>query len=309
AIIHWSSSEPASSLAVYGTNQANPSLTASNFGLTVSHSVELDNLNGGSTYYFYVVSSDVAGNTSTNNNGGTLFQFVAPPPAPILMIDEYSDPLFGAPPLSGYTQALNQVGIPYDVWDASIHGAPTLSVLRPYRTVIWRVPELTGVWTAAEQSAISNYLHSGGSLLVSSMELLSRLEEAGGSAFIHQVLQVQSYVADPDSSGAFEIIGSQNETVGNGIDSIMDYSPYDNVWQGLLGPDLSDTITPAANASPVLRNDVGDVVGLRWPAVGNQAPGRLVFFSFPLDAVPLDGSHDDRVRLLRNILNFLAPGS
>ena len=297
--ISWTSDEPASSLVFYGTNPVLNSLTFSvvNSALTTSHALSIDGLVPGRTYYFYVVSVDEAGNAATNSNGGALYSFVAPTVAPLLMIDEYTDAFFGAPPLSGYTNALNQVGIDYDVWIVANRGEPTFNTLHPYRVVIWRVPELAGAWSAGEQSAISNYLHTGGSLLVSSMEILSRLEEAGATNFIHQVLQVQSYITDPDSSGAAQIIGSQNETVGNGIDAIMDYSVYEDLWGGLLGPDISDTITPAGNASPVLRNDAGDIVGLRWPAVGNTAPGRLVLFTFPLDAVPISSGVNDRINL------------
>ena len=309
--ISWASDEPATSIVYYGTNPVLSSLTfaATNATLTTSHSLSVGGLVSGRTYYYYVVSTDEAGNTATNSNGGSLFSFVAPVVAPLLMIDEYTDQFFGAPPLSGYTNALNQVGIQYDVWIVANRGEPTFNTLHPYRAVIWRVPELTGAWSVPEQNAISNYLHTGGSLLVASMEILSRLEEVGATNFTHQVLQVQSYITDPDSSGALEIIGSQNETVGNGIDILMDYTEYENLWGGLLGPDISDTMTPAANASPVLRNDVGDTVGIRWPAVGNTAPGRLVFFTFPLDAVPMTSGVNDRIKLLRNALSFLAPGA
>jgi Subtilase family/Bacterial TSP3 repeat len=309
--ISWTSSEPASSLLFYGTNPVVSSLTfsVSNAALTTSHTLSIGGLVAGRTYYFCVVSTDEAGNTATNNNSGALFSFVAPAVAPLLMIDEYTDPVFGVPPLSGYTNALNQVGIKYDVWIVANRGEPTFNTLHSYRAVVWRVPELTAAWSSSEQSAISNYLHTGGSLLVSSMEILSRLEEAGATNFTHQVLQVQSYIVDPDSTGAAEIVGSQNETVGNGLDITMDYTVYEDLWGGLVGPDLSDTMTPAANASPVLRNDFGDVVGLRWPAVGNTAPGRLVFFTFPLDAVPIGPGVNDRINLMRNALSFLAPGA
>jgi hypothetical protein len=309
--ISWASSEPATSLVFYGTNPVLSSLTfaVTNSALTTSPALSINGLVAGRTYYFYVVSTDETGNTATNNNTGVFYSFVAPVVSPLLMIDEYTDPFFGAPPLSGYTNALNQVGIQYDVWVVANRGEPNFNTLHPYRAVIWRVPELTAAWSAGEQSAISNYLHTGGSLLVSSMEILSRLEEAGATNFTHQVLQVQSYITDPDSSGAAEIIGSQNETVGSGIDAVMDYTVYEDLWGGMLGPDISDTITPAANASPVLRNDVGDIVGLRWPAVGNTAPGRLVLFTFPLDAVPIGSGVNDRINLLRNALSFLAPGA
>ena len=279
--------------------------------------MSLDNLAAGRTYYYYVVSSDEAGNTATNNNGGALYLFVAPSPSLVLLVDEYIDPDFGVPPLTGYTDPLDQLGVGYDAWDVATLGEPTLTALRPYRVVLWRVPELTGAWSASEQLAISNYLQTGGSLFVASMEILSRLDEVGASSFIRNVLQVQSFVTDENgSTGAAEIIGSSNETVGNGMDAIMDYSVYENIWSlyiqlGLMPdpPDLSDTITPTASATAVLRNDAGDIVGLRWPGIGQRAPGRLVFMSCPFDAVPMGSGVNDRAHLLQNILSFLAPGS
>ncbi len=228
----------------------------------------------------------------------------------MLLVDEYQDPFFGPPPLSGYTDALNQSGVTYDVWDGTSGNEPTLSNLRPYRAVIWRVPELTGAWSLNERTAISNYLDSGGSLFVASMEIFSRLDEVGGAAYIRDVLHVQSYLTDETGSTlAPEIIGSPNEPITSGLDITMDYSVYENLWGGLLGPDISDTMTPDASASPILSNDSGDIVGLRWPAIGQQAPGRLILFTFPLDAVPMGGGTNDRVQLMRNVLAFLAPGA
>ncbi|MGA2855118.1 MAG: hypothetical protein ABSE90_13455, partial [Verrucomicrobiota bacterium] len=47
---------------------------------------------------------------------------------------------------------------------------------------------------------------------------------------------------------------------------------------------------------------------LRWPGVGQQAPGRLVLCTFPLDAVPMGSGVNDRINFVRNVLSFLAPG-
>jgi len=313
AVVSWSSDEPATSAVFYGTNSTLSalSLVQSNSTLTTAHLLELNHLIAGATYHYYVVSSDAAGNVATNSNGPNLFSFVASTPAAVLLIDEYGeDPLSGsAPPLSGYTDPLNQIGVSYDFWDASQRGAPTLNTLTPYRAVIWRVPDFTAPWSTAEQGAISNYLSSGGALLVASMEILSRLEEVGATAFIHDVLQIQSYVVDPQSSGAQEIIGSPVDTVTAGLDITTDYAVYDDLWQGAVGPDISDTFTTTTNASAILHNDIGDVIGLRWPGIGHQAPGRLIFLSFPLDAVPMDSGVNDRINLLRNFLTFLAPGA
>lgn len=311
AVVSWTSDEEATSIVRYGTNAtlAGLNLAVTNLELTLTHQLTIEGIVPGRTYYCYVSSADEAGNVSTNSNSGAFFSFVVPPPPVVLLVDSYQDPLFAVPPLSGYTDALNAVGLGYDVWDAGVKGSPSLSVLQSYRAVIWRVPELVGAWTESERAAISNYVHSGGGLLVASMEVLSRLEENGGGTFARDVLQVGSYVVDPQSTGAGQIIGVPQEPISSDLNILMDYTPYDNAWGGLLGPDLSDTITPTTNAAAILRNGVGDIVGLRWPKSGLSAPGRLVFLSFPLDAVPLSGGTNDRVALLHNILLFLAPGS
>jgi hypothetical protein len=140
------------------------------------------------------------------------------------------------------------------------------------------------------------------------MELMSRLEEANATNFIHNVLHVGSYVVDPDSTGAAELIGSTIENVGNGLDVLMNYSIYEDLWGGFVGPDISDTLSPGPGATTVFHNDFGDVVGLRYPGLGVQAPGRLVLLSCPLDAVPISNGVNDRIHLLRNVIAFLAPG-
>ena len=49
---------------------------------------------------------------------------------------------------------------------------------------------------------------------------------------------------------------------------------------------------------------------MSYPNIGVDNPGRVVFFSFPFDAVPTNGAApNNAVTLLRNIINFLAPGA
>jgi hypothetical protein len=308
-LISWSSDEPATSIVRYGTNAnfSGQTWAETNTVLNTNHSVEIGDLVTGKTYYYYVVSADEAGNVATNRPVGSYYSFTAPVTAPLLLVDEYQDTLLGAPPLTGYTDPLDAIGVKYDVWDVGTLGVPKLSNLRSYKAVIWRISELLGSWSTSEFSSVSNYVYGGGALFISSMEALSRLSDTN---FIRNVLQVQSSVNDENGSTlAAEVIGTPNETVGKDIDIVTDYGVYETLWGGFLGPDLSDTITPTTNAMAVLRNDAGDVVGLRWPGVGKTAPGRVVFFSFPLDAVPMGDGSNDRVNLLRNVLSFLIPGA
>jgi hypothetical protein len=46
------------------------------------------------------------------------------------------------------------------------------------------------------------------------------------------------------------------------------------------------------------------------PKIGVDSPGRVVFFSFPFDTVPVSGAaSNNAVALMRNIVKFLAPGA
>jgi len=85
-----------------------------------------------------------------------------------------------------------------------------------------RVPEFSvgTTWSSTDTQAVTNYLAMGGSLLIASMEFLSRLDEAGFSTFARDVLQVQSYVAD---SGVPHITGAAGEPIG---EPVARYGPF-----------------------------------------------------------------------------------
>jgi subtilisin family serine protease len=311
-LIEWQSDEPANSVVRYGTGGV-LSLAATNRTLTTDHAVRLLDVLPDVTYSYVIISRDEAGNVSTNDNHGAMFTFVPSTPPRVLLVDSYVDELFSVPPLSGYTDALDAAGISYDVWDATQEGSPSLIDLQPFRAVIWRVQEfLFGLspFSPDEQTAISNYLNGGGSLFVASMEAPSRLEEGMYDAFRTNVLKVAAF--EPDV-GVPEVEGVTGDPIAAGIDVILDYSPYDDSFKYYLDipSDVSDTISPAETAAPLFLNTAsGEVTGLRFPTVGVDSPGRVVYLSFPLDAVPLNGAFpNNRAEMLRRIVDFLAPPS
>jgi hypothetical protein len=301
----WNSNEASDSTVRFGTD-SNLVSSSGNSLLTTNHSVPLYGLTAGTNYFFLATSADEAGNVATNNNGGALFSFVANPPATVLLVDAYNDDVYGfaIPPLSGYTDALDASGITYEVWNTLSEGSPTLADLQEHRAVIWRLPEFAGTWSVAEQSALTSYLGAGGSLFVASMEVLTRLDAANSTGFSKTTLKVQEYQAD---QYAPEIAGAINDPLGNGISLPLDYVLYED--ESKASADTSDAITPAPDASAIFSNNSGDVCGLRYPRIGVDKPGRLVFLTFPLDAVPMnDDPTNNRTALLGNAMRFLAPG-
>jgi hypothetical protein len=88
------------------------------------------------------------------------------------------------------------------------------------------------------------------------------------------------------------------------------YPSFDDGLGDVYGPDFGDTFTPATNSTAIAFEPVsGKCCGALFPPTGVNSPGRVVFLSFPLDAVPEAGpTPDNETALLLNVLNFLDPG-
>ncbi|MBU6410607.1 MAG: fibronectin type III domain-containing protein, partial [Verrucomicrobia bacterium] len=287
----------------------------------------------GRTYYFEVSSADPAGNTATDNNAGASFSFVAVPTPTVLLVDDYDSAGEQADgsaviPDGAYTNALTAAGFNYAFWKVNERGSPQLSDLQPFPVVIWRTTDdllnYTGTndtLTAQQQTMIENYFNGGGSFFMASMNILEHL---GNVPFRRDVLQVGGFKQNPDPPapcqdcdedfGVPAAFGAPNNPITGGMYLTLDYSNYPSFDLGdgiVLGPDFSDTFTPATNATPIFFESAsGKACGVSYPSVGQDSPGRVVFLSFPLDAAPTNGpAPDTKADLLRNILNFLAPGA
>jgi hypothetical protein len=309
AVVAWETDEPARAVVHYGTNRLALDRVVARGDLRETHELALPGLTAGQTNFFLVVSTDEAGNTATNDNGGLRFAVVAQPAPPILLVDAYDDLLFNdVATLSTYTDALDATGIAYELWEVAAQGrAPNLDELRPFQVVIWRVAELAPTLSTADVKNIRDYVNSGGGLFIASMEVLSRLDESGFENFRRNILNVDTYDVDPGAEG---IYGSDNLSLTSGVDTGLDFSAYDELGLGIFSFNLADTFHPTTNAVPILfDNQTGMPVGLRYPAAGSDAPGRVVFFAFPLDTVSMTGdAPNTRPALLRNVVSFLAPG-
>ncbi len=314
--VEFSSSEEAKPTVFFGTNSLIP-FTVSQPKFQTNISLELTNLLGGRTYRFAIAATDHAGNRTTNNNGGVLFSFIALTPPPILVVDSYGTDneflnVLGCPPipLSGWTNTLNEIGIGYTVWDVKARGAsPAFRDLAPYPIVVWHLPDVFATWSPTELTALTNYLSSGGSLFASSMQALFNLDQANLGWFRSNYLHVASYTAD---AGVPEVDGVESDPMTRGMSVTLDYSAFVCEGKDLIGlqTDVSEVFLPMADAAPVLIEPTsGLAAGVRYPRVGQDSKYRMVFLSFPLDAVPTTGlSPNNRRQLLQNIISFLAPG-
>jgi len=318
--VTWLNSEPASAVVFYGLTNAVTNVVSDPAFRTQAR-VNLPPLTPGETYFYYVVATDRAGNVTTNDHGGVLLRFVAPTPAAALLVyspeatfEQLTDTIY--PGIENWTAALDALRVDYEVWDTSVvRRAPTAAELRPYRLLIWRPEELAAPLPGMT-TAVQSYVQAGGSLFVVSHDLLTRLKESpGGTNFISEVLHVRDFGAD---SGANAIRAVPGDLAGAGVSVELDYSNFPEGFivdllfslNGLSGwSDVSDHLTPATDAAPVFLEETQQVVGVRYPRTGQDtAGGRVVFYSFPLEAVPLDSpAPNNRPTLLANALRFLAP--
>jgi len=309
-VVSWQTDEPANSIVRFGTN-SNLQFAQTNFFLVNSHELVLNDLRPRTTYYIAVISADAAGNVATNNNSGQFFTFTLADPPTVLLVNAYEpDDITPEISLSTYTDALNAIGATYDLWNIETGAAsPTTNDLRPYRVVIWRVSDSIGNYpstlSSAQQTAIKQYVASGGAFLFTSMEHLSRLP----ATFNRDVLHVQSFSEDV---GVPEIIGINNNAISSGVDMALDYSAYWTEYHELLGidADLSDTLTLTADAAPLVLSAAShEIAGMTYPRIGQSSTGRVAFLSLPLDVLPVTGTPPNtRASFLKKMLDFLAPG-
>jgi len=302
ARVNWATDEPASSRMLYGTTVALGSAVTNSLLIT-SHIAVANGQVSGQTNYYRIICTDEAGNLATNSTGISS-PYVVPFVPPILVVDAYYADLFfdPPPPIENYTDALDALGLAHDVWDVETLGSPTAADLKAYRVVIWRIAEFstanaTGL-SNPQQAALREYLASGGSLFIASMELISRLGLA--SPFVHDVLHVSDFVED---AAITAVEGVPGDFMGNGISADLDYTEY--TYLGLVELNGSDTMTPANGAEGFITDLFsGEFAGLRYPALGVDSTDRLIFLSFPLDTMPMA----ERTTLLKRSLRFLAPG-
>ena len=315
--LNWRTDEPATSTVYYSSNQTTW-LSVSVDGFTTRHHVPIEGLHSGVTNWYRLVSGDVAGNLTTDDDEGRFYSFLAASAATVLIVDSYETDGYTQPiPVSTYTAPLEQSQISYDVWNVQdMNRFPNVGELHPYYVVIWRISDSfyngqspRSTLSAQDQATIQTYLQNGGSLLIASMELLTRLK---GMPFVSNVLHVDSFIEDV---GMPEVLGIESDPITSGVDLALDYSAYPIIPDaGSLGlnpgPDLADAVTPATNAAPVfLASGSDQIAGVRYPRTGVDSRGRMVFLTFPLDAVPENGAEpNNRANLLRSIVTFLAPG-
>jgi len=218
---------------------------------------------------------------------------------PILFVD---DDGVGGSYESYFLTALDSVGLTYDVWTYETSGTPTDSLLELYQAVVWNTGPDYGTianpktLTAVDQTRLMTYLDNGGCLFLSSQDLLY---DNNPNTFITNYLHVAGYTED---GGVHSVSGMSGDTISDGMSFTLSYPFYN--FSDCISPGTGATgiFSQTGKASPAFGEEVPldrlsgtgttgllDSCALRYPASG-QSAYKVVFFTFPFEAVPLGGA-------------------
>ena len=235
---------------------------------------------------------------------------------PILFVDDD-----GGDSYEGYIiAALDSVGVLYDVWTHETDGCPPDTIFEQYQSVVWSTGADYGSLSdpatldATDETRLMTYLDNGGSLLLSSQDLLL---DHNPDAFIIDYLHVAGH---NDDEGVNSVSGVTDDTISDGMAFGLSYPFFnfsDHIYPGAEAAGIFyETSKGSAPPRPGVQIDeyAGEGAGLvnycalRYPASGPSVY-KVAFFTFAIEAVPESGTYpNNRYTLMRRIMNWFGIG-
>jgi parallel beta-helix repeat protein len=199
---------------------------------------------------------------------------------------------------NNYHDALSNNGINFDTWDVSAQGSPPAGLLNKYQAVVWETGEdATATITDDDENALMTYLDNGGHLFLSSKGYLT---EAGAPRpFITDYLHVDMWINDV--TGIEREWGEPGDIIADGLDLQLD-------WPLCVG---TDDMIPGNDAVGIFHNDYSksgkqmNFGGLRYPIAAVKSNYRLVFFSFPFEAIANDPDPNNQNTVMDRVMTWL----
>jgi hypothetical protein len=177
--------------------------------------------------------------------------------------------------------ALDASGWGYDTWQAFAQGSVPLDTLRKYEVIVWTGGDQnTQSMSSTDRINLGVYLDEGGSLLLTAENYLSAY---GSETFTSDYLHVSNYTTNVTVDS---VIGVSGDLIADGLRAAAD-------WPSGLN-DKPDEIVPEVTATGILRNgDGGPFVALRYPGNMGMSNYRVVFMTFPFEAMEPSAAEAD----------------
>jgi PKD repeat protein len=200
---------------------------------------------------------------------------LTPLPCILLVDDDQNNPDVRA----YYTDALDQLGLDYFVWDTTMDGDPGAEDLLGYKIVIWfNGYPYSGTFTSTNEAAVAAYLDAGGSFLFSSQDYLY---EYGLTSFGTGYLHIASYTSDVSQA----TVTGANPFAGLGPYTLS--YPFTN---------YSDTVNPDAQAVVAFTGDQGNAA-----VAYDGETFKTAFLGYPFEAIP---GLNDRADVLQAAVDY-----
>ncbi len=196
--------------------------------------------------------------------------------------------------LAYYEDALDVIGVSYDVWDTYLYGAVVSDTLQAYTdgAVIWALPTWGTLDGISVQTALSAYLDAGGRLFITGQNVGVH---CGSTVFYTGYLHA-SY--EMDTVRFFDLDGMPGDPIGDALQI------------GISGGDGADNqyspeqIAPISTTATVFRYDA---LGAGYGALRvDTGTYRVVYFGFGFEAI---NSAQDRATVMYRVLNWLLDDS
>ncbi len=198
---------------------------------------------------------------------------------------------------NNYHNALSNNGINFDTWDVSAQGSPPAGLLNKYQVVVWETGEDTAnTLTDDDENNLMAYLDNGGHLFLSSKGYLT---EVGPRPFISDYLHVDMWINDV--TGIEREWGEPGDVIADGLNLELE-------WPLNTG---TDDMIPRYDAAGIFHNDhyksgkQMNFGGLRYPIAVAKGSYRLVFFSFPFEAISDLPDPDNQNTVMDRVMDWL----
>ncbi|MFH1861690.1 MAG: T9SS type A sorting domain-containing protein, partial [bacterium] len=211
----------------------------------------------------------------------------------VLLVDDDGTSVFE----TYYESTLQNLNIGYEYWDVNTQGVPPAGVANGYPVIIWLTGYVTvDVLSAEERTLIEGYLSGGGNLFITGQNIAQGLNTSAPT-FLHDVLHANFNTANT----TIKILnGVAGNPVGDGM--VVNCNTGGSGSGNCTSPDGITVLAPASEA--FIYSASSHRGGLTYEGTNAE---KLVYFSYPFEAISGQSSSNTREQVLQAIMDFFGP--